>query len=284
MKAIVAYLTSGMGSRLRPLASCYAAAQHSGRKLLIYWDNITPNGCLARWDELFQNQFEFISLEEIKQLDNCVLFTEAIGDENHSAEREYQKFGRDALKFLGSKYPKYPRNGFNYSYTNQNIIIYEDNFLGNVDQEEANKFLRSLKPIEKLQDSINEWSIKLNLNKEIIGIHARGTDVGMSLDYYISQIRSLLSKDFNTKFFLITDDESFEKEIFKLAPERILIRPKNIYTRKVNQDKPWNDHNNIYLITENVQDTVIDVWLLAKTNIQVYHPNSAISAIARIIS
>ena len=60
MKTIINYSTSGLGNRLRPLSSCYAISKHSGRKLKAYWDNITPNGCLAPWHELFDNEFDVV--------------------------------------------------------------------------------------------------------------------------------------------------------------------------------------------------------------------------------
>jgi hypothetical protein len=94
----------------------------------------------------------------------------------------------------------------------------------------------------------------------------------------------ILAGNPNANFFLITDDGDYEREIVSLFPGRVTRRPKTIYTTKLDPNKPWNDHNNLCLDTEHVQDTVLDIFLLAKTNIAVYHPFSAISAISRMLS
>jgi hypothetical protein len=281
-KTIINYSTSGLGNRLRPLASCYAISKQTKRKLLIYWDNITPNGCLAKWDELFENKIETISLEELKQLDDCVLFSETDGM-GHGYEREYQKFGRDALKTLASKFPSHQKSGFDYSYNNDNIIIYDNGFQPNVNINDSYEFIQSLQPIKEIQEKIDCYEHKLGLNKNIMGIHARGTDFGDYLDQYIYVIQNVLSQNPNQKFFLSTEDPVYENEIKKTFGDNIIIREKKNYIVK-DENKPWNDHNSFSITKEHAQEAIEDMFLLSKTDIQIYHPSSTFCEISKIIS
>jgi hypothetical protein len=281
-KTIINYSTSGLGNRLRPLASCYAISKQTKRKLLIYWDNITPNGCLAKWDELFKNKIETISLEELKQLNDCILFSETDGI-GHGYEREYQKFGRDALKVLASKFPSYQKSSFDYTYNNDNIIIYDNGFQPNVNINDSYEFIQSLQPIKEIQEKIDYYEHKLGLNKNIMGIHARGTDFGDYLDQYIYIIQHVLSQNPQQKFFLSTEDPVYENEIRKTFGNNIVIREKKNYIVK-DENKPWNDHNSFSITKEHAQEAIEDMFLLSKTNIQIYHPSSTFCEISRIIS
>ena len=281
-KTIINYSTSGLGNRLRPLASCYAIAKQTKRELIIYWDNITPNGCLAKWNELFENQIGEISLEEIKQLDDCALFTETDGV-GHGYEREYQKFGRDALKQLSTKYPAYPKSSFNYSFTNKNIIIYDNGFQPNVNIKDSHEFIRNLKPIKEIQDKIDYYTTKLNLSENVIGIHARGTDFGDYLEQYMHAIQYILNENPSQQFFLSTEDPIYEENIKEKFGNNIICRKKDTYIIKDNS-KPWNDHNSFYITKEHAQEAVEDIFLLSKTNIQIFHPASTFCEIARIIN
>lgn len=281
-KTIINYSTSGLGNRLRPLASCYAISKHTGRRLLAYWDNITPNGCLAKWEELFENKLDMISLEELKQLNDCALFSETDGI-GHGYEREYQKFGRDALKYLAVKNPSYQKSSFNYSYNNTNIIIYDNNFQPSVNINDAYEFIKNLKPIKEIQDKIDYYTNTLGLNKNIIGIHARGTDFGDYLNQYINAIHYVLNQYPTQKFFLSTEDPIYEEKIKEIFGDSIIVRKKNNYIIK-DENKPWNDHNSFSITKEHAQEAVEDIFLLSQTNIQIYHPTSTFCEIARIIS
>jgi len=281
-KAIINYSTSGLGNRLRPLASCYAISKQTGRKLIAYWDNVTPNGCLAKWEELFKNELQVISLEELKQLDDCLLFSETDGV-GHGYEREYQKFGRNALKYLASKYPALPKSNFDYSYDNKNIIIYDNNFQPKVNINDSYEFIQNLIPIKEIQEKIDYYTNELKLNKDIIGIHARGTDFGDYLDQYIYVIQHVLNQNPSQMFFLSTEDPIYENTIKEKFGDNIIIRKKNNYIIK-DDYKPWNDHNSFSITKEHAQEAVEDIFLLSKTDIQIYHPLSTFCEIAKIIS
>lgn len=282
MKTIINYSTSGLGNRLRPLASCYAISKKSGRKLLAYWDTVTPNGCLAKWDELFENPLDIISLEDLKSLHDVVLFSETDGV-GHGYNREYFKFGRDALKYLASKYPAYSKSGFQYSYDNANIIIYDNGFQPNVNIDDTVEFLKNLVPVKCILDKINFYTNELGLNKSVIGVHARGTDFGNYLEYYIHAIQSILDTNHNQKFFLSTEDPDYESYIVNKFGSSILVRKKENYITRVDKTKPWHDHTSFSITTNHAKEAVEDMFLLSKTDIRIYHPHSTFCEISKII-
>ena len=103
----IVYCTSGLGNRLRPLASAIAYCNITGRKLRVYWDIKTPNGCLSPLSSLFENKFDLISLEEISDLapDKIKLFTEK--GPGHGVQREADRFGRNQLLELSQGSPPF---------------------------------------------------------------------------------------------------------------------------------------------------------------------------------
>lgn len=283
MKTIINYSTSGMGNRLRPLSSCYAISKKTGRKLLTYWDNITPNGCLAKWDELFQNELETITLEELGELNDCLLLTES-GGPGHGMDREATKFGRTTLKELSKKNPYRHHESFSYNDNHKNIIVYHNNFLPTVDKRDSEEFLLNLKPIKEIQDKIDFYVDSLGLNKSIMGIHARGTDFGVTVVPYINAVKGILQLDPSQKFFLSTEDPEIEKTFLDVYPNNIIVRKKENYIIRDNPNTPWSDHNGFSITKRHAQEGIEDIFLLAHTNITVFHPMSTFAEVSRIIS
>ena len=282
-KTIINYSTSGLGNRLRPLSSCYAIAKKSGRKLKAYWDNITPNGCLAKWGDLFENELETISLGDMGNLCGCLLLTES-GHGGHGVDRESQKFGRTVLKELSLNNPFRHYDSFSYNDNQKNIIIYHNNFLPTVDKKDDEEFLLNLKPINKIQEKINFYVKELGLNKTVMGIHARGTDFGSKIDDYINPIRRILDVNPNQKFFLSTEDPTYENILCELFPHNIITRKKENYIIKDDESLLWSNHNSFSITTEHAQEAVEDIFLLAHTNIVIYQPISSFAEISKIIS
>lgn len=274
---IIPYCTAGIGNRLRTIASCGVIAEEAGRKLRVYWDNKQMNGCLARLDELFENEIEVIQLEELNTLDDCAMCVE-----KYDADRENLEFGVPTLKNLTDKYGVKGKNGFNYSMNEKNIIVFNIQFLDNVSLEKSHLFLKKLKPIKKIQENIDKIINDLNLSKNVVGIHARGSDFGVPVNFYIDKINEFLKQNPNQKFFLSTEDKNYEKEIIKTFPNNILYRIKNHYIEK-NNDLPWG-HKSFSRDSEHVKEAIEDMYILASTNIQIYHSLSTFCEIARIIS
>jgi len=278
MKTIINYTTGGLGNRLRPLSSAYAISKTTGRELVQYWDSEVTNGSLAKFEELFENNIKSISAEELVDLNSYRIYSDY-----GIIQRLESKYKLSTLKSMVDKNPSSlaPRN-FYPDDSEENLIIYCNNFIANTNREFCEEFLQNLSPIKEIQEKIDSECEQLGLNKNIIGIHARGTDFNVDVSFYINQINALLETNSELKFFLSTDDAGYEKTICEMFDGKILNRKKRLHLEKVNSDAGW-DYN--FLITkEKSQDSVVDLFLLSKTNIQIYHPNSTFCEVAKIIS
>lgn len=278
-KGIIVYCTSGLGNRLRSLSSSAVIAKETGRRLRVYWDNIIPNGCLAKLEDLFENEFEQITLEEMVQLEDCQVCCD-----KYDADREDWHFKNPTLKILTDKYGALGKNGFNYNLEGKNIVIFNNNFLDGVDRIKSNIWIGGLIPKKEIALKIDKIAIDLGLNKDIIGVHARGSDFGTTIDYYLSKINEILSKDKNKMFFISTEDKTFEDQIISRFPNNVIYRIKDNYISKANNDLAWNNYNSFAITKNHAQEAIEDMFLLAKTDIQIYHPVSTFCEIADIIS
>lgn len=278
-KGVIVYSTSGLGNRLRSLASAAVIAEETGRRLRVYWDNIIPNGCLAKLEDLFENKFEEISLDEMTQLEDCKMCCDA-----YDADRENWHFKNPTLSILINKYGAQGKDSYNSEDNQKNIVIFNNNFLSGVNREKSNKWIAGLIPKKEINDKINAIADNLGLSKDVIGIHARGSDFGTTVEYYLPLISELLSKDANKKFFVSTEDKSFENRIISEFPNNIIFRTKENYITKENNNLAWNNYNSFAITKNHAQEAIEDMFLLSKTDIQIYHPNSTFCEIAKIIS
>jgi hypothetical protein len=275
---IISYCTGGLGNRLRGLASCYVISQNTGKKLKVYWDNLQRNGCLAKLDELFDNKLETISLEEMNDLSDCFMCLEY-----DDALREQTVFGTNTLIHLTNKFGAKGKHSYTYNVCNKNVVVFNIEFLRNVDLNDSYKFLRQLKPVKDIKDDIDKIIKDLDLSKNIVGVHARGSDFNVPVSFYIEKIRDYLKLKKDQIFFLSSDDKDFEKIIVDAFPGKIKNITKQHYiTRDTNL--PWSNHNSFTRDREHVKEAIKDLFVLASTDIRIYHPSSTYCEIARILS
>lgn len=96
------------------------------------------------------------------------------------------------------------------------------------------------------------------------------------------KIEDFIKNNPNSKFFLSTDDSNYEHIICNMFGDKIITRKKRLHLEKVEKSTGW-DYN--FLITkEKSQDSVVDLFLLSKTKIEIYNPNSTFYEVAEIIS
>jgi hypothetical protein len=249
-KRVINYSTGGLGNRLRPLSSAYAVHKETGKILCQYWDSKTTNGTLAKFNELFLS-FLFFS------------------------------YGRHDLVDMVGKSPESLASRGSYISDNSedNIIFYCNNFIPNTNRDFCHEFIRSLRPIPIIQEKIDKETVELGLNKNVIGVHARGTDFNVDVGYYINQMRDYGS---SVTFFLSTDDVKYEKEICSIFKERVITRQGRAHLTKENEEGAWE--YNFVISKEKSQDSIVDMYLLAKTYIRIYHPASTFSEIAKVLS
>ena len=226
MDAVINYTTGGLGNRLRPLSSAYAISKETGRELAQYWDNSTTNGVMANFDDLFENDIRIISAEELEQLDSFVIYSD-LG----IIDRLSKKYGLHSLKKMANSGNGRvcTRESYQNNNVESNVILYCNNFIPNTNRSLCHEFIQNLVPVKEIREKIEMESESLGINKEIIGIHARGTDFNVDVSYYVNQIKQLLSSNSELKFFLSTDDSDYEKIICNEFKGKIITREKRLH-------------------------------------------------------
>lgn len=253
MKNIICYCAGGLGNRLKPLASCYILAKQKNTNLIICWDN-TSIRCMAKFEELFKNDFNIITSDKLHTYENITIVGNKTAMHNDATHNNI--FG---LRDLVLKYNMQDHVTFN----TDNLLVYRDTFLMEYDYK---PFFKSLEPIDAIQSKIDYFSDKLQLNKNVIGVHIRGTDFNTDISVWETQIKNI--KD---KIFLCSDDESIENHFKKFS--NVVVRDEKSYVSKLHKNKNWS--KNVLTTSENVQDGLVDLYLLAKTNLKIYNKTSA---------
>lgn len=281
-KKFIAYLTSGLGNRLRPLASAMAYCEQTGRELLVYWDNVTPNGCLTPLDKLFKNKFKQISLEEIAEIEGSLaLFTEK--GKGHGVQREADRFGRDQLLKLSQCSEAQFATDVMLDCDADVVIVYDNNYIPAIPKAQSIEQLRKLEPLDSIVEQVKSLVHSLGFKKGLKGVHARGTDFGLSqaLEMYAGMIANAININAGEKFFLSTDDADLEKGLIKLFPSNVITRDNRLHLQ-LNQGKDsWFDPDSFTISEQHGMDALTDIYLLSCTDLVVYHPASTFGEISR---
>lgn len=282
-KLYIAYCTSGLGNRLRPLASALAYCNLTGRQLLLYWDLMTPNGCLTPFEDLFENAIERISLDEILSLKNrsIGLFTDK--GPGHNITREAERFGRDQLLQLSRYASPQHSQALQLDDSNDVVIVYDNDYLSSIALETSIAALRSLRPKPEILTRVKKHVNDLGLTLTTKAVHARGTDFGLSnaLSMYESAIRDRIAVDQGEKFFLSTEDEQLEHGLQKLFPNQLLSRPDRLHVQLNEGKQIWNDPDSFTISHEHGIDALVDIYLLSCVSLVVFHPGSTFAEISR---
>lgn len=127
-----------------------------------------------------------------------------------------------------------------------------------------------VKPIPSIQKKIDEVAERFMDNT--VGVHIRRTDHIHSirespLDGFILEMEECLKQDPSTRFFLATDDEDTELVLKARFKERIIIQQKRFGRDSVAA----------------IQDAVVDLFALSKTNLILASYSSLFSETAAIL-
>lgn len=288
-KIYIVYCTSGLGNRLRPLSSAIAYCQLTGRHLKVYWDNLTPNGCLTPLNMLFANEFSEISLEELYEVcrdaSTLSLFTEkGLG---HNAQREADLFGRDQLLRLTKYSPAKQSQALTLEESAEVVVVYDNDFLHSIPREVSVSALRTLKPVSVVLERVLSEAKELGLWDQLTqswrpmkGVHARGTDFGVehAIDLYRAMIHERLGVN---KFFLSTEDKDLEGGIRECFPNQVISRSDRLHLSLNTGKKSWQDPDSYTISVEHGVDALIDIYLLSCVDLEVFHPGSTFSEVAR---
>lgn len=288
-KLYIVYCTSGLGNRLRPLAAAMAYCQMTGRRLRVYWDNITPNGCLTPLERLFETRFEAITLDEIEALGgselSLALFTEK--GPGHNVQREAERFGRDQLLKLAQRTPPRHSQALRLDESADVVIVYDNDYLQSVPRERAIAALRSVVPSAEVREKVTVQAAELGLWagpgqpwQALKGVHARGTDFGLqqAIEQYSQLVRERLD---GQRFFLSTEDAQLEQGLREAFPGQVISRNDRLHLALNEGKQVWGDPDSYTISVEHGLDALTDIYLLSCVDLVVFHPGSTFAEISR---
>lgn len=263
--SLVCYCVGGLGNRLRPLASCYEYANQNNIKLLVHWDDQDLR-CQCHIKDLFDIDIELISEEQLATMKDVTIFANSTG-----IDLDRRINNRTAIPQLEQKY------GLSGStlkkYTTQNAILYSCFFQGVQGEKD---FIRNLRPTQSIQAIIDSEIERLKIDKDTIGVHARGSDFFPDQTNYIAQIKKLNTK----RIFLCSDEEAMEATVRSKLDIDVVTRNK-VFVSKKDANKSWAQ--NTLVTKEAAIDSVVDMYLLSKTNLVIYDRRSTFAELARLL-
>jgi len=269
MQYIINYASGGLGNRFKPLGSCYNVCKLTNRTLGMTWD-LTP-ACNAPFNALYKNNIEIIDLKTLDPNDVSIY------SEPEWIEHDVRLNGNVGLFNLYSKVgcKNLCRCNEMLSDTKKYIIVYSNTVLSGF--ESIEEFVKTLEPIDELKIKISSFISEHNIDKTVIGVHARGTDFsGTSASTYIPQMKS-----FNNRFYVCSDSKDIENSIKNEFGNRVIIREKHYVDKFNKNNSAWV--NNILRNVESVQDAVVDLCILSKTDFRIYNKDSSFAEIARVL-
>lgn len=265
MKKIINYCSGGLGNRLKPLASCYAISQLTGRKLETYWQ--PTRRCGGIFDKLFTNKIDNIEKDWLHAVTNAKIYSY-----QSYIDHDASVYGNTQLQQLSHKFPVAPLTSCAdiLNDPTETIIVYDNGFLPGIDEAKTTEFFRVLDPNQRIKDSVAKFCAENNINKTVIGVHARGTDFepsGVNAEHYLNMIRNNIKP--GRKFLLCSDSNEYETHIKEAFPNNIIVRAKGNYVTKAQQNGSWV--NNVETPHESVEEALIDIYSLVETSFMLYN-------------
>lgn len=281
MKYILNYCSGGLGNRLKPMSSCFDIAQKTNRSLGAMW--YPTMRCGSYYKDLFENAIVEPNIDEIMN-SNSVSIYSYMEWVNH----DFNLNGNKDLMNLSNRYGVIPLDNIKNVLNDDKkyIIVYSNNFLNGFSQESENckMFFKTLSPIEKIKHRVDEQVQKLNLNKSVIGVHARGTDFepgGISVNTYIDKMNKIYNYNKSVKFFVCSDSKHYEDVILTTFPRNVMLNQKQHWVYKATNNNTWV--NNVQTPKSSVQESLVDMYLLSKTDFKIYHPDSTFAHVINML-
>jgi hypothetical protein len=269
MKKLIIYTTGGLSNRVLPIISAITLAKRYNRELLIYWP--TDRACLCHFNDLYDTEFKFIDDIFLNTLNDSMI--EYHVKYEASIVNDNKIYGRTFL------FNKHNENKVNLDHTidfgcDSDIMIMDNNFIhGSTTHEENVTELQNLKFKKSLVDEANKIGDSLGLDDSVVGIHARGTDFIIDISFYVNQINQVLSERGDTKLYIASDDKTLEDTLINQYPNNIIRRVKTNYMEK--------EYNRTL---DRMEDSIIDLLLLAKTDFKVYNNLSSFTTYIKMLS
>ena len=268
MKKLIIYCTGGLGNRMFPVSSGLVLAEQSQRELCLYWpkDRI----CSMGFEELYDNNIRVVDEDFLNNLDDTQ--TECHAKYHASVVNDHSIYGRNFLNNKLSQGGVMVGSIVDVFSDVENILVCDNNFLNGTDRNRVKDFNFKSNFIDKS----NKISHELGINTSIMGVHARGTDFTPDINFYQTSINNLLNDNPKQKIFVCSDDRNLESGLFTMFPNNLIFRSKENYTIRVS--------DGIDIDSSTLEDSIIDLLLLSKTNFKIYNPLSTFGLYAKLLS
>jgi len=277
MRRLICYVTGGLGNRVLPLASFIEFAKRSDRELFVYWP--LDFRCGAHFSELYSDELLFVDDSFLAALP--VINTQIFCRFDDGVTNDYTIYNRNYLwnARAGGRLVIGEPTVDNEV---ENLVCCTNTFLSCIPEKDCEEAVRKLQIKRDIIEDANKIALSLGLNKNILGVHLRGTDYNLSPSHYAQMIHSEMPDYSFDSLFFCSDDSTYEEHMDSLFPNS-LRRKNKVYITKGNEDKGGWTHNTD-TTPESLRDALIDIVLLAKTNFKIYNKTSTFAEYARILS
>ena len=276
-KKIICYCAGGLGTRLNALASCEALARWTGRQLAMVWQTDDPL-CRIDFSDLFANPIDTVSDSELLELPSCKLYTyiKDVADQSLIS-------GNPTLRNMVRKWGS---TGIDERCRNDqadSIIFFYGCDSTKLQAKPSHTLLKTLEPVAALQRRIDDWVDELGITREIMGVHARGTDFGIGAKAYARQMVKALEQNQKQRFLVCSEDERYEQILKQVLKDNVCIRPKSDWIAKIAPHKGWA-LSNMHTSPASIMETVVDLYLLSHSDFRIYHESSGFAQICKILA
>jgi hypothetical protein len=234
--------------------------------------------CQVDFPDLFSNDINAVPEDELLELPSCKIYAyikdvanQALISSNQTLKNAVRKWGSASIDELSLDDEQ------------DNIIIFYGSEVDNFGAQISPEFIHQLKPAAKIQDRINDQIHALGINRDIMGVHARGTDFGVRVRTYAQQMIKALEHNQQQRFFVCSEDKTYEQQLKQEFNEKALIRSKPEWVTKRAPNKGWS-LSNIHTSSASMIEAVVDLYLLSYTDFRIYHESSVFAQIAKILA
>lgn len=248
--AITLIPTSGLGNRLRVMATAIKLAREGNKKLQIYW-NRNPE-LNAPFDKLFEYPLN-ISIKPIPLNYKIWIVMRRFSSKLFGLENWYLSLFKFDFVFLDKMVNDVLQNRLDLQ---KEVNKAKKTFI--CSYEEVNYFdlpdYQIFKPVSHIQKTIEDMALQFKTST--IGIHIRATDHVTSIknspfSLFENKIHDELKINPEVIFFIATDNEDYRNRLLqKFGRKKILFHTK-VFRRDM---------------TEGITDAVVDLFCLSKTS------------------
>lgn len=276
MKNLINYSSGGLSNVLMPLSSSIYLSKIMNRNLIVCMEPTFR--CQINLNDIFENNINIINFNDLNNYSQLQIFAN-----KDDIQLTTVLYGNDTLKKLNELYGSKPVSLFDINDDSDNILIYHNDFLTQVNIEDSLNELRNLKIKPHILLEFNNFIINNNITKKTYGVHARGTDyVHDSIEPYSQKILDLINLENDCKIFFCSDDPEWESYIYNKFPNNVIIRKKNSKLIKNNPSvNSWV--NNVLTDKNAVIDGFIDLLILSKCHLHMYNIHSSFAKLANIL-